>query len=139
MAFELVIAAKRDPAEGTATREAAALPPANAPLPAAIVDVGGDFTADGAAQLERRVADLLDSAGTVIIRFASLACGGSESLVHFSRWVESLRADGYDVRVAAGEPAVAELLAQADVPRDALIDAAEADAVARRSTLDVHR
>jgi len=52
--------------------------------------------------------------------------------------VEALRVDGYDVRVAATEPGAAALLEQADVPPGALIDPAEADAVARRRTLDVH-
>jgi len=138
MAFELVIAAQRDPAELATKRDAAAPPAASAPLPAAIVDVGGRFTAEDAAQLEDEVASLLHSAGTVIIRFTTLACDGPQSLAHVSRWVEALRVDGYDVRVAATEPGAAALLEQADVPPGALIDPAEADAVARRRTLDVH-
>ncbi len=139
MAFELVIAAKRDPAETAEELQGIAPPRTSLSLPVATIDVNGVFSKLSARELARSIENVLHTrADTVIIRFQEIACE-DQSLVDFAYWIEELRRHGNDVRVAAGEPHVHALLAEKVISPDAVMHPAEVDAVAGRRVIDAHR
>jgi len=138
MAFELVIAMKRDPAEAmerAQSRNATTGVPAS---PVATLDVRGDFSEQHAEELERSVERVLAGpADSVLIRFATADCE-RPAVLSFSRWLDEMRRAGSDVRIIEGESHVHELLTENDTLPEAAMPLADAEAAARRRIIDAH-
>lgn len=138
MAFELIIAMKRDPSDPMSGLRAHDATPAPAAAPVATFDVSGDFSEAQAQELERRVESVL--AGTVdsvVIRFASLDCE-RPSVLNFSHWLAGMRQSGNDVRIIEGESPVHALLTENDMLPEAAMPLADAEAKTRRRVIDAH-
>ncbi len=140
MAFELVIAAKRDPVETAEALQRVAPMRTPLPLPIATIDINGAFCEESASELAHSIENVLHKpADTVIVRFQEIMCEDQLSLMNFARWIEGLRRNGHDIRVAVGEPHVHALLADNAISPDAVMHPTEADTVAGRCVIEAHR
>jgi hypothetical protein len=137
VAFELIVAAKRDPADGAEMRERDHRTRQLPSMPGATIDVNGVFSQESARTLVQQIEGVLHNpADTVVIRFQQIACEDPQSLVHFTDWLNALRAQGHDVRAVAEDPRIHAWLTKLTSP-DAIMLPAESDAVTGRRVVDV--
>jgi hypothetical protein len=137
VAFDLIIAMKRDPTRSARESE---LPPLSPPVPTAVIEINGVFCKESALELTRNIEMCLRKpVETVMIRFEDIACEDPQSLVSFATWLQEIRDAGHDVRLVTGESHVNALLSEQFVSRDAVIDPAEVDELAHHRSVDTDR
>jgi len=137
VAFELVIAVKRDPSDvmnRPRSQDASSVRTA----PVTTLEVSGDFSEAHAEELERHVERVLAGpAESVIIRFTAIDCE-RPSVLNFSRWLKGMRQAGSDIRIIEGDSPIHALLTENDALPDAAVPAADAEAATGRRTIDAH-
>ncbi len=137
MAFELVVAVKRDPSEGM-NRPRSRDAPSFSAVPVSTFEVSGDFSEAHAEELERHVEQMLaGSAESIIIRFTAIDCE-RPSVLNFSRWLKGMRQAGSDIRIIEGDSHIHALLTENDTLPDAAVPLADVEAATGRRMIDAH-